>query len=69
MVGLDVIGRGTSWGIPGGNKFADYAGHDNTVFSAAFAPSHKGSYVVALQAGLTTKSSCGIRSMALPLEK
>ena len=55
MVGLDVIGKGTSWGIPGGNKFADYAGHDNTVFSAAFAPSHKGSYVVASAGGINNE--------------
>src|SRR5688572_1375053 len=55
MVGLDVIGKGTSWGIPGGNKFVDYAGHDNTVFSAAFAPSHKGSYVVASAGGINNE--------------
>jgi len=52
MVGLDVIGKGTSWGIPTGNKFADFNGHDNTVFSAAFAPSHKGNYVVASAGGI-----------------
>src|SRR5688572_11963044 len=55
MVGLDVIGKGTSWGIPSGNKFADFAGHDNTVFSAAFAPSHKGSYVVASAGGINNE--------------
>ena len=55
MVGLDVIGKGTSWGIPGGNKFADYSGHDNTVFSAAFAPSHKGNYVVASAGGINNE--------------
>src|SRR5688572_32079015 len=27
LVGLDVIGKGTSWGIPAGNKFSDYSGH------------------------------------------
>lgn len=55
MVGLDVIGKGTSWGIPAGNKFADFAGHDNTVFSAAFAPSLKGNYVVASAGGINNE--------------
>jgi WD40 repeat protein len=55
MVGLDVIGKGTSWGIPGGNKFADFKGHDNTVFSAAFAPSLKGNYVVASAGGVNNE--------------
>ena len=39
LVGLDVRGRGTSWAIPGGNKFSEFKGHDNTVFCAAFSPS------------------------------
>ncbi|HEX6224070.1 MAG TPA: caspase family protein [Chryseolinea sp.] len=55
MVGLDVIGKGKSWGIPAGNKFSDYTGHDNTVFSATFAPSHKGSYVVASAGGVNNE--------------
>lgn len=55
LVGLDVIGKGTSWGIPAGNKFADFAGHDNTVFSAAFAPSLKGNYVVASAGGINNE--------------
>src|SRR5688572_20943091 len=55
MVGLDVIGKGTSWGIPAGNKFSDYTGHDNTVFSATFAPSHKGNYVVASAGGINNE--------------
>jgi WD40 repeat protein len=55
MVSLDVIGKGTSWGIPAGNKFAEYNGHDNTVFSAAFAPSLKGNYVVASAGGINNE--------------
>ncbi len=55
MVGLDVIGKGISWGIPAGNKFADFSGHDNTVFSAAFAPSLKGNYVVASAGGINNE--------------
>ena len=55
LVGLDVIGNGTSWGVPTGNKFADYKGHDNTVFSAAFAPSLKGNYVVASAGGINNE--------------
>lgn len=55
MAGLDVLGKGTSWGIPAGNKFADFTGHDNTVFSAAFAPSLKGNYVVASAGGINNE--------------
>lgn len=55
LVGLDIIGKGTSWGIPSGNKFADFTGHDNTVFSAAFAPSLKGNYVVASAGGINNE--------------
>lgn len=55
MVGLDVAGKGFSWGIPTGNKFTDFNGHDNTVFSAAFAPSLKGNYVVASAGGINNE--------------
>jgi WD40 repeat protein len=55
MVGLDVLGKGTSWGIPQGNKFADFTGHDNTVFSASFAPSLKGNYIVASAGGINNE--------------
>ena len=55
MAGLDVFGKGTSWGIPAGNKFADFKGHDNTVFSAAFAPSLHGNYVVASAGGINNE--------------
>lgn len=55
MAGLDVLGKGTSWGIPTGNKFADFKGHDNTVFSAAFAPSLHGNYVVASAGGINNE--------------
>ncbi len=55
MVGLDISGKGTSWAVPSGNKFIDYSGHDNTVFSAAFAPSIKGNYVVASAGGINNE--------------
>lgn len=55
MVGLDIAGKGTSWGIPAGNKFTDFNGHDNTVFCAAFAPSLKGNYVVASAGGINNE--------------
>lgn len=55
IAGLDVLGKGTSWGMPAGNKFADFKGHDNTVFSAAFAPSLQGNYVVASAGGINNE--------------
>ncbi|NJM26066.1 MAG: hypothetical protein HC859_11835 [Bacteroidia bacterium] len=55
LVGLDVTGRGASWAIPGGTKFADFHGHDNTVFCAAFAPSLTGNYVVASAGGINNE--------------
>ena len=55
MAGLDVLGKGTSWGIPAGNKFVDFKGHDNTVFSAAFAPSLQGNYIVASAGGINNE--------------
>ena len=55
MVGLDISGKGTSWAVPSGNKFIDFTGHDNTVFSAAFAPSIKGNYVVASAGGINNE--------------
>ncbi len=51
MVGLDLTGHGVSYGLPAGNKFTDFTGHDNTVFCAAFAPSDDGSYIVASAGG------------------
>jgi WD40 repeat protein len=55
LVGLDVTGKGMSWSIPAGTKFSDFAGHDNTVFSAAFSPSLSGSYVVASAGGINNE--------------
>lgn len=55
MAGLDVLGKGSSWGLPAGNKFADFRGHDNTVFSAAFAPSLHGNYIVASAGGINNE--------------
>ena len=54
LVGLDVRGRGASWAIPGGNKFSDFKGHDNTVFCAAFSPSLT-NYVVASAGGVNNE--------------
>lgn len=51
VVGLDLAGHGVSYGLPAGNKFTDFTGHDNTVFCAAFAPSDDGSYIVASAGG------------------
>lgn len=54
LVGLDITGAGTSWGIPSGNKFSDYRGHDNTVFCAAFSPSLS-NYIVASAGGINNE--------------
>ncbi|MFO0331167.1 MAG: caspase family protein [Bacteroidota bacterium] len=51
LVGLDVAGHGVSYGVPGGNKFTDFNGHDNTVMAAVFSPQDNGSYVVASAGG------------------
>lgn len=51
LAALDVTGKGTSYAIPGGTRFTDFLGHDNTVFSAAFSPSLTGNYVVASAGG------------------
>lgn len=51
LVCLDEAGKGMSFGLPGGNKFTDFIGHDNTVFAAAFSPAENGSYVVASAGG------------------
>lgn len=55
LVGLDVEGKGYSWSIPSGTLFTNYTGHDNTVFSAAFAPSTTGNYVVASAGGMNNE--------------
>lgn len=55
LVSLDVDGKGASWSIPGGTKFTDYAGHDNTVFSAAFSPTLNGNYTVASAGGVNNE--------------
>lgn len=55
LVGLDVEGKGYSWSIPSGTLFTTYTGHDNTVFSAAFAPSTTGNYVVASAGGMNNE--------------
>jgi WD40 repeat protein len=54
LVGLDIRGTGMSWGVPNGNKFTDFRGHDNTVFCAAFSPSLTG-YVVASAGGINNE--------------
>ncbi|HLZ17777.1 MAG TPA: caspase family protein, partial [Cyclobacteriaceae bacterium] len=51
LVCLDEAGKGMSFGVPGGTKFTEFNGHDNTVFAAAFSPSENGSYVVASAGG------------------
>ena len=52
LIGLDIAGKGASYSIPQGNKFADFAGHDNTVFSAAVSPAESsGNYMVASAGG------------------
>lgn len=51
LVGLDLVGHGVSYGVPGGNKFTDFNGHDNTVMAAAFSPVDNGSYLVASAGG------------------
>ncbi|MEQ8927465.1 MAG: caspase family protein, partial [Fulvivirga sp.] len=52
LVAMDILGKGTSYSIPSGNKFADFNGHDNTVFSADFSPeSATGNYLVATAGG------------------
>jgi WD40 repeat protein len=52
LVGLDVKGKGASYSIPQGSKFADFTGHDNTVFSAVISPSEQsGNYMVASAGG------------------
>lgn len=52
---LDVAGKGMSWAIPGGTKFTDFTGHDNTVFCAAFSPSLSGNYIVASAGGINNE--------------
>jgi WD40 repeat protein len=54
LVGLDIHGTGMSWGVPNGNKFTDFKGHDNTVFCAAFSPSMT-NYVVASAGGINNE--------------
>lgn len=51
MVVLDGVGNGESFGVPAGNKFSDFKGHDHTVQAAAFAPSDNGTYIVASAGG------------------
>jgi WD40 repeat protein len=51
LVGLDASGHGVSYGVPGGTKFTEFNGHDNTVLAAAFSPTDNGSYVVASAGG------------------
>lgn len=54
LAGLDITGAGMSWGIPSGNKFTDFRGHDNTVFCAAFSPSPS-HYIVASAGGINNE--------------
>jgi WD40 repeat protein len=50
VVAFDNQGHGASFNLRG-HKEADYAGHDNTVFSACFSPVESGSYNVASAGG------------------
>jgi WD40 repeat protein len=54
LVGLDITGAGSSWGVPNGNKFSDFRGHDNTVFCAAFSPLLS-NYIVASAGGINNE--------------
>ncbi len=51
MVGLDVSGKGQSFGVPEGNRFTNFSGHDNAVLACAFSPLENGSYIVASAGG------------------
>ncbi|MFN5168547.1 MAG: WD40 repeat domain-containing protein [Cyclobacteriaceae bacterium] len=51
MVVLDGAGNGESFGVPAGNKFSDFKGHDHTVQAAVFAPTDNGTYIVASAGG------------------
>ncbi len=51
LTAFDVAGKGSAYGVPQGAKFTDFKGHDNTVFSAAFAPLANGQYMVASVGG------------------
>ncbi|ELR72239.1 WD40 repeat protein [Fulvivirga imtechensis AK7] len=52
LVAMDAAGGGVSYSVPEGNKWTDFIGHDNTVFSADFSPaSISGNYVVASAGG------------------
>jgi len=52
LVGLDIHGKGASYSMPQGSKYADFNGHDNTVFSATISPlSESGNFVVASAGG------------------
>lgn len=52
LVAMDAVGRGASYSVPEGNKWTDFYGHDNTVFSADFSPaSISGNYIVASAGG------------------
>lgn len=51
LAALDNSGKGTTFTIPGGIQLAEFTGHDNTVFSAAFSPSVTSNYLVASSGG------------------
>jgi WD40 repeat protein len=51
LVALDNTGKGISYGVPEGNKFTDFNGHDNAVLAAAFSPLDNGNYLVASAGG------------------
>jgi WD40 repeat protein len=51
LAALDETGHGATYTIPAGTKLADFDGHDNTVFSAAFSPSVTSNYMVASAGG------------------
>ena len=55
LVGLDIAGKGTSWSVPSGSRYTDYAVHDAAVFSAAFLPSLSGNYIVASAGGFNNE--------------
>ncbi|UII33484.1 caspase family protein [Fulvivirga ulvae] len=52
LVAMDAAGHGASYSVPEGNKWTEFYGHDNTVFSADFSPaSVSGNYIVASAGG------------------
>ncbi len=55
LVGLNNAGKGFSYGVPEGNKFTDFNGHNGAVFAACFSPLDNGSYLVASAGGINNE--------------